>query len=180
MDEEESQVIIRGKPGTLILLLLISFLILFTNYIREQSLQNVQIFLSMRNNLWDHYGNKSIKSKLYEIEKNNFVFHTNDIEDLSQLAITKSLIANLDHEIARYKKEKFDIQEDALNADTKYELAKRQHSIYLTAFSIAVFSLLLVVCSILTILDNILVLKIASIILTLISVGFTGYGIWLM
>jgi len=110
--------------------------------LQNEAEQSVNIHLSVRNNLWAHYGNKSIKSKLYEVEKNHLNLFAQEVKDPARLSVMNVLMANLDREIARYKKEQSDIQSEAVKSDTRFELAKRKHFFFSIAFYIALFSLL--------------------------------------
>lgn len=193
---KESEVPEKSNSGKLVffLFLFVSLTTVLTNFFKEESAQSVSIHLSVRNNLWSHYGIKSLKSKLYELEKNNFVFSSQIVKDAEQEGVSRTIIDNLDHEISRYKKEQNDIQSNALNADTKYELARRRYLVFLVSFSLCLLSFIL--CSYLLLAQfkkdlshspdeqlnsrmfrNILCNSI--IVLNIISLGFLIYGFWL-
>lgn len=193
---KESEVPGKSNSGKLVffLFLFVSFTTVITNFFKEESALSVNIHLSVRNNLWSHYGIKSLKGKLYELEKNNFIFASQTINEPSQEGVSRTLIDNLDHEISRYKKEQNDIQSNALNADTKYELARRRYLVFLVSFSLCLLSFIL--CSYLLFFqlnkDSLLlsseqtnsgtfrnILGNSIIVLNIISLGFLIYGFWL-
>jgi hypothetical protein len=110
-------------------------------FLQEQAQQSVVIQLSIRNNLWSHYNAKSIKSKLYELEKNRLALTAQLTLKNDAQAILGSIAGNLDREINRYNKEQSDIKNEAVRYDTLFELARRREIAYSISALIAQVSL---------------------------------------
>lgn len=90
-------------------------------------------YLHERNNSWQYYGNKSLKSKLYELKRNDIAWHRNFVENTNESNSNlyqklQSLGNNSDQEIQRFNAEKQTIYEEALYYDTLYTTAK--HNIF--------------------------------------------------
>ncbi|MDX1920693.1 MAG: DUF4337 family protein [Candidatus Caenarcaniphilales bacterium] len=189
----------KTAPNKLVffLFLFVAFLTVLTNFFKEESSLSVNVHLSVKNNLWSHYGFKSLKSKMYELERNNFVFSAQALKDETRETVLTTLIDNLGSEIGRYKKEQNSIQADAEKADTKYELARKRYLMFLISFSLALLGFLL--CSYLVtiqLFNNLStshpnssehssifefknILGNSIVILSLVSIGFLIYGFWL-
>lgn len=123
---------------------LVSFIVALLGlnlFLKDISFHESNEQLSIRNNLWAHFGTKSIKSKLYELEKNNLNFLLSRLTSEEDKVIAQTLIANLDSEIARYKEEKSEQSIQALEADTKYQKASNKFRFFSLAFIVAIFAL---------------------------------------
>lgn len=147
------------------------------NLLQNEAQESVNIHLSVRNNLWSHYGTKSIKSKIYEVEKNHLNLTMQDITDQSKLSVMNVVMANLDREVSRYKKEQDDIQSEAVKSDTRFEIAKRKHLVLLISLSFSLFSLLSLIGAFLLKLENIFP-KLTSVVSFLVALAVSAYGIW--
>lgn len=145
-------------------------------FLAEQEAANVTIHQVARNNLWSHYSSKSLKSKLYEIEKNRLILSLQSNSEPKSETLINTLIANLDREILRYRKEQSDIQAEANRYDRLFETARRKHSIFSSAYSLIQASFALLVLAVLLRIKT-LWPKIIFLILFLISILMTAYGI---
>jgi ATP-dependent Zn protease len=104
---------------------LLGLITLILVFFKDQSVQDINAKLSIRNNLWGHYGQKSIKAKLYEIEKNHLALYLHSLQNPNEITANKVIIANLDRELQRYKSEQNSIQEEAIKADNEFENNKK-------------------------------------------------------
>lgn len=85
-----------------------------------------QTFLAERNNYWSYFASKSIKSRLYEIQRNNVSLFLATTSDKDEAAAIESIGKNIDNELSRYDQEKQAIQAKAIDFDNKYEQVKDQ------------------------------------------------------
>jgi len=111
------------------LIAFVSFIIVAFCYCYSQSLlkkQERKLYLSIseRNNIWSHFDSKSVKSRLYEIERSSLpmlAIH----KELDQ-EILQTLAENLDREIKRYNREKKDLQSHAIKHDNLWRLLSKK------------------------------------------------------
>ncbi len=92
------------------------------NLFLDAFLNQSERYLQERNDQWSYYQSKSIKSKLYEIEKNNLIFTFKSESNKNKKELLELLINNLDTEIQRYKREQNDIQNSAIRLDNNHLL----------------------------------------------------------
>ncbi|MDX1917697.1 MAG: DUF4337 family protein [Candidatus Caenarcaniphilales bacterium] len=132
-----------------VLIILMSIGSGFLKLLSDQANQDVSIYIAKSNNLWVYHGSKSIKSKLYELERNHLALelsrlHKSEVEP----GLMTAALANLDREITRYKREQADIQAQAIRYDLAFEISQRKSLIIKSAFLmsvVSIFSLLLMV-----------------------------------
>lgn len=142
--------------------------------IADQARQSINLHLNIRNNLWNHYNFKSLKSKLYEIEKNRLALGAEFVgQDLQTKTLLPILTNNLDRELRRYKKEQSDIQAEAVHSDTNFELAKRKYLVFSIGFLLSFLGLITYIIHLILCLEKLLwpkiivgVLVISSLIIT--------------
>ncbi len=115
----------KSKAFYILAIFLLSLVILILGFLKDQSIKDITAKLSIRNNLWGHYGQKSVKAKLYEIEKNHLALYLHSLKDTAEISANKVIIANLDRELQRYKSEQNSIQEEAIKADNEFENNKK-------------------------------------------------------
>jgi hypothetical protein len=115
----------KSKAFYILAIFLLSLVILILGFLKDQSIKDITAKLSIRNNLWGHYGQKSVKAKLYEIEKNHLALYLHSLKDPAEISANKVVIANLDRELQRYKSEQNSIQEEAIKADNEFESNKK-------------------------------------------------------
>jgi hypothetical protein len=137
------------KNWKFLLLVFSSLSLILTSFLKDETLFAVNVNAASKNNLWAHYGQKSLKSKLYELEKNSFVLNLQSTNDAGKQALSQTLIDNLDSEIGRYREEQSNLQKDAIVADTKYETSKRRFKIFLYSFYLSSVALLIAVLALL-------------------------------
>jgi hypothetical protein len=172
--------VFKSKPLTYILFLTVSIVAAWILFLANNAEQEVQTNLSIRNNLWSHYNSKSLKSKLFEIEKNRLVLSGQlSGQDLTKNVLLNSLAGNLDREITRYRKEQTDIQAEAVRRDNSFELSKRRKATYDLAALLAAVSISSFIGALILAVDS-LFAKVATFGLTLVAMVLACYGFWLV
>jgi hypothetical protein len=131
-----------------VVLLVLALGVVVTDFYERRSSEELSVRLAVRNNLWDHYGSKSVKSKMYQIEKNHLNILANSTKDETQRSLLQINVSNLNREIERYDKEQDDIQKDAQEADKQFEIAKRKASYFSIALMVNQFILFVFVAAI--------------------------------
>ena len=105
--------------------------------------EQIQVHMDNRNNEWVHYSGKSIKSRLYEIQRNNFAIALTRADSQSRKLI-ETLMNNLDEEIRRYDRDKTEIQARAVKEDNSFELLRKKSKKLSLARTFSLLSWLLI------------------------------------
>ena len=159
----------------LLLIFLLSSLINFGAGILERQ---GSIYLGERNNYWSYFASKSIKSRLYEIQRNNLSILLNKARAADEIKIIESVGKDIDNELERYLEEKEEIQGKAIKYDNLYEKTKKQISILDIAKILAQMTFVSLLILLIMGIEIRRPIIIAHTIPILLSLGLTIFAFW--
>lgn len=114
---------------------------LITGYLQSNFYSLSEVYLTEKNNAWSHYSSKSIKKKIYEVQRNQILY--NSVIDAK---LKTTLLQNIDAEVSRYNDEQEQIRVQALDYDEKFSGVNKKTQWLMLARTLFLFSLGLVLC----------------------------------